>query len=251
MDISGRYFSSKMSETDIDGISKYTQDLKACIIDAGEICTNSFKDEDDLNPLMLLGRIQSGKTRAFIGLISLVFDNGFDLIIVLSKNSKSLVMQTTSRLRDEFKSFRDSGEVIVKDITQLPDEKLTPWELERKHIIVAKKETRNLDRIIRFILENSISQNKKCLIIDDEADITSIGFTKIKGTEDEFDMRTIAEKVNSIRGSLGSMLSLTLKWSKFSVLIPRLTRRDSATKNQLSSLFFLRRTTQNTLWCLL
>jgi hypothetical protein len=30
-------------------------------------------------PGMLLGRIQSGKTRAFVGAIALAFDNGFDM----------------------------------------------------------------------------------------------------------------------------------------------------------------------------
>ena len=43
---------------------------------------------------------------------------------------------------------------------------------------------------------------KFCLIIDDEADTTGIGFNKIKDTNDEFDLRAVASKVNSLRGSL-------------------------------------------------
>lgn len=44
--------------------------------------------------------------------------------------------------------------------------------------------------------------NKRCLIIDDEADTTGIGYEKIKGTKDEFDLRTVASEVNNIRGNL-------------------------------------------------
>lgn len=40
------------------------------------------------------------------------------------------------------------------------------------------------------------------MIIDDEADTTGIGFSHVKDTDDEFDLRTVASKVNAIRGSL-------------------------------------------------
>ena len=42
-------------------------------------------------PGMLLGKVQSGKTRTFICSMALAFDNGYDIAIVLSKNSKALV----------------------------------------------------------------------------------------------------------------------------------------------------------------
>ena len=56
---------------------------------------------------MMLGKIQSGKTRSFIGVISLAFDNGYDLAVVLTKNSNALVKQTTARIKQEFYDFRD------------------------------------------------------------------------------------------------------------------------------------------------
>src|SRR5437870_5209304 len=54
------------------------------------------------HPGMLLGRVQSGKTRTFISVLALAFDNGFDIAIVLSKNSKALIEQTAKRLNNEF-----------------------------------------------------------------------------------------------------------------------------------------------------
>src|ERR1700721_26760 len=63
------------------------------------------------HPGMLLGTVQSGKTRTFISILALAFDNGFDIAIVLSKNSKALIEQTAKRLNSEFKMFVDDGEL--------------------------------------------------------------------------------------------------------------------------------------------
>jgi hypothetical protein len=45
------------------------------------------------HPGMLLGKVQSGKTRTFISILALAFDNGFDIAIVLSKNSRALIVE--------------------------------------------------------------------------------------------------------------------------------------------------------------
>ena len=39
-------------------------------------------------PGMLLGKIQSGKTKTFLGAIALAFDNGFDIAVILTKGTK-------------------------------------------------------------------------------------------------------------------------------------------------------------------
>src|SRR6516164_9736749 len=56
-------------------------------------------------PGMLLGKVQSGKTRTFITSLALAFDNRYDIAIVLSKNSKALLEQTLKRLTAEFAGF--------------------------------------------------------------------------------------------------------------------------------------------------
>src|SRR5699024_6520248 len=49
-------------------------------------------------PGMLLGKIQSGKTRTFLGIMGLAYDNGYDLVVLLTKGTKVLVQQTISRV---------------------------------------------------------------------------------------------------------------------------------------------------------
>ena len=60
---------------------KYTDELKERIEELGSLCLNNL-NQDDYHPIMMLGSIQSGKTRAFIGLMALCFDNDFDMTII-------------------------------------------------------------------------------------------------------------------------------------------------------------------------
>lgn len=198
--IKGRFYSEKCAE------NNYSIDLQECIEKACEYCISSLTSDTSISasvkPIMLLGKIQSGKTRAFTGLIALAFDNCFDMVIVLTKNSSALVKQTYKRMRSEFRDAIRENEVNVFDIMNVFDGRLTDYELDKKLIVIAKKETNNLDKISKFISEYKISSRKFCLIIDDEADTTSIGFAKIKGTDNEFDLRAVASKVNYLRGNL-------------------------------------------------
>lgn len=201
----GQYYESKIQERESNGSFKYNAELQECVEKTCSYCiatANSEDNEEKKNhPIMMLGKIQSGKTRAFIGLIALGFDNGFDMALILTKNSKALVDQTRKRMRSEFREAISNNDVDVFDIIKMNDG-LTDYELDKKIIIVAKKEKTNLDRISKFISKYTIEQRKNCLIIDDEADTTGIGFEKVKDTEDEFDLRRVSSKVNEIRGSL-------------------------------------------------
>ena len=182
----------------LDGIfyteksKEYDEKLKHCI----EESLKKLEGTVD-TPLMMLGRIQSGKTRAFIGVISLAFDNGYDLSIVLTKNSKALVKQTTARMNREFRSFIDNDHLGVYDVMVMPDA-LSKYEINRKIILVVKKQHENLPVLLDFLKRYSFEGNKKCLIIDDEADFTSVGFQKNKDDE-EFDLRKIASQINELR----------------------------------------------------
>ncbi|MFR1709449.1 MAG: DEAD/DEAH box helicase family protein [Clostridium sp.] len=151
----------------------------------------------DNKPLMMLGKIQSGKTKSFIGVIALAFDNGYDLSVVLTKNSNALAKQTTSRMCKEFESFRSDDIVEVFDIMCIPTN-MSRYELNKKLIIVVKKEKNNIPKLLNFIEKYALDKYKKCLIIDDEADFCSIGYEKNKETED-FDLRKIASQINNLR----------------------------------------------------
>lgn len=193
-----KFFQSKLTS------NTYSEQLKNAIFEACEFCMESSMSSTDKygETLMLLGKIQSGKTRAYVGLISLAFDNGFDLTIILTKNSTALVKQTYRRMKLEFANEVRNNEVEILEVMKnIPDE-LTDYEINKKVIVILKKEYRNLDRILSIIDRYALSKRKNCLLIDDEADSTGIGFGKVRDSEDDFFLRKIASKINELRGSL-------------------------------------------------
>ena len=67
------------------------------------------RERTSKHPGMLLGKIQSGKTRAFLGIIALAFDKGFDMAVVLTKGTKTLGNQTVRRIANDFRTFREEA----------------------------------------------------------------------------------------------------------------------------------------------
>ena len=175
--------------------NNYDEATKKCIENT---VANLLKGDTTINrPGMLLGKIQSGKTRTFIGVTALCFDNGYDVAVVLTKGTRALATQTYERLKQEFSEFYREDEIQIHDIMNLPDN-LSHWELNQKLILVVKKETNNLRRLSKAFFEQypSLSE-KKVLIIDDEADYASIGFSKTK--QEIIDINVIAGQIDDIR----------------------------------------------------
>lgn len=174
--------------------------------DALQACIENVVDQldgadDPQRPGMLLGKIQSGKTRAFLGIIARAFDRDFDIAVVLTKGTKTLASQTVKRISRDFKEFINNDELILFDIMSSPDQ-LTKSELRRKIIIVAKKQIQNLSRIQQFFDEKYPDlKHRRLLLVDDEADMASIRFSKKKG-ESNYDQGAIANQMDILRSSI-------------------------------------------------
>ena len=217
----GKFYSSIAGETP-KGNDKYSSELRKCIEEAGKLCIENL-NSDSYSPIMLLGSIQSGKTRAFIGLMALCFDNDFDMTLILTKCSKALVQQTVKRMTSEFDCFRSGnatvGDVVAQDILDIDftgcrdfkeKEDAVSKFLKRykgkKRIIVVKKQADNVDRMNMFI-EKLVKQNnyKRILVVDDEADITSVGYEKSRDIQ-ELSLRRISGAINTARKKMHSSI---------------------------------------------
>jgi hypothetical protein len=173
-----------------------SEELRTCV----ESVVNKLQTSEtsEKKPGILLGKIQSGKTRAFIGIIALAFDKGFDFVVVLTKGTRPLSEQTVKRLNSDFGEFVYEKLMQIHDIMTFPKH-LTKYELSQKLIIVAKKEINNLKRIIVALVETCPDlKNKKLLIIDDEADFASLSFYKNKESG-EVEQGVIASKIDELR----------------------------------------------------
>ncbi len=169
-------------------------------------------------PGMLLGKIQAGKTRAFVGVIARAFDRGFDIAVVFTKGTKTLSAQTVARLENDLGDFIDEDEVLVFDIMQPPG-KLTKSEQRRKLVIVAKKQSKNLDRILQFFDKDYPDlKGRKVLIVDDEADLASVRFVRAKDTPD-IEQGKIAEKMDALRRLVDKVAYLQVTATPYSLYL--------------------------------
>ena len=149
-------------------------------------------------PGMLLGEVQSGKTRTFIGVIAYVFDHDFDITVVFTKNSTALVEQTVKRLNTDFSAPVNAGELFIFDVMKASA--ITKYTLSKKIILVVKKETNNLSRLNKLFKSTypKLGQ-KRILIMDDEADTASVGYYRDKNSVTGQQFAKIAKQISEFR----------------------------------------------------
>jgi hypothetical protein len=169
------------------------------------------------NPGILLGLIQSGKTKTFLGATALAFDNGFDIAIILTKPTTALARQTYKRVSKEFADFIEADQAKAYDILELPD-RLTQFELNQKLILIVKKQRHNLERL-SDTLQSTYPQlaSKRILLIDDEADNASIGYFYTK--DGDLDLRTIAGQIDDLRQALPAASFLQVTATPYSLYL--------------------------------
>ena len=207
--------------------NKYSIETKQCI--ENTVINLLENDTSVSKPGMLLGKIQSGKTRAFIGITAMAFDNDYDIAIVLTKGTRALAQQTYERLKKEFEDFKEDDVLQIFDIMSMPDN-LIDYELDQKLIFIVKKEVNNLRRLQKALFETYPDlANKKVLIIDDEADFASIGFTKTK--QEIYEINVIAGLIDHIRKELTSADFLQVTATPYSLYLqPEDLKIDGTTK---------------------
>jgi Z1 domain len=167
------------------------------------------------SPGMLLGKIQSGKTRAFLGIIARCFDRGYGAAIILTKNNVSLAQQTLTRVKEDFRELIAAEEVLAEDIMSLPS--LETYELNKKLILIVKKEDDNLDRLLdAFEKKHPELRKKKVLIIDDEADYASVSARKKDGV---IGVGKISGQIDRLRGLVADSAFLQVTATPYSLYL--------------------------------
>ncbi|WP_079479175.1 Z1 domain-containing protein [Halobacillus salinus] len=206
----GRFFTSLQNKNSYDEASR------TCMVNTVRKLVEQDTDID--HPGMLLGKIQSGKTRTFIGVMGLAYDHGFDAVILLTKGTNALVRQTYARLTSEFEERIDEDDLRVYDIMAMP-EALRKYELSQKLAFIVKKETKNLDRIKETFFETYPDlAHRRVLFIDDEADYASVAYEH-KKDQNVTHLRVLATKINELRENLTASSFLQVTATPYSLYL--------------------------------
>jgi len=118
---------------------------------------------DDCERLLLVGKVQSGKTAHFIGLTLRLFDAGFTTAIVFSGTKLNLHNQTLERFQKE---YRNIGVNILSDNDPKFISKFMEFEI---NVIVCLKHSGRIERLTGLPIDFG-----RTFIIDDESDQASL-----------------------------------------------------------------------------
>ncbi len=128
---------------------------------------------------LVVGRVQSGKTRNYVGLALKAADEGWNILVVLTSSNVALAKQTRNRIQADFAAsgMEDTGNRELEFLESghgnpVPRSLSAPdgflyWG-------VAMKEPASLRRIRQWLGDNAdMAHEMRILIVDDEADNAS------------------------------------------------------------------------------
>ncbi len=198
-----------------DNSAIYGETDKACIQQTVERLLSV--ETSAAQPGMLLGKIQSGKTKTFLGVIALAFDNEFDIAVILTKGTKALARQTLERVRRDFARFTAQDQLQIFDIMTVPSA-LAGYELNQKLVFVAKKQVDNMERLTKLFRQTYPQLvTRRILLIDDEADYASIGFKNTK--EEGIVINRTSRQIDGLRQILTNSAFLQVTATPYSLYL--------------------------------
>lgn len=149
---------------------------------------------------IVIGKVQSGKTSNFISLISLAFDNGYNIAIVLGGTKKPLLKQNSDRIKEYFHDVKDNVFVLNsnENADHLNEENIRGFlRREKKVIIVGLKSVKQINTIMQIFTNNTLNE-RPVLIIDDEGDEYSLN-TKVKQKKESSTYSAILNFKNTLQ----------------------------------------------------
>ena len=135
-------------------------------------CPNPTRTENTSRTGIVIGKVQSGKTSNFISVLSLAFDNNYNVAIVLGGNTLELLKQNASRISSAFNVDPEKLTVLkTNDNKSLINPVRIREFIEngRKVIIVGLKHHKHINQIAE-IFDNAFLAEQPVLIVDDEGD---------------------------------------------------------------------------------
>ena len=160
------------------------------IISTYKEAVRQFESNEKNNNMLLVGKVQSGKTSNLEMFTSLAFDNGYNLVIIYGGYDNTLLNQTISRFKKTFDisndmdygddkpvifSSDDSAQLLTVDGEIIND----LLEVDKPIFIISMKRPAAMNKV-NGLLERIDKKGIRAFIIDDEGDQASLNTKKNK-----------------------------------------------------------------------
>ncbi|AVN60988.1 Z1 domain-containing protein [Mesoplasma florum] len=163
------------------------------ILDSAERILNMVNNSNNRKGL-LIGKVQSGKTSNFLGIMSLALSQGYKYIFLIGGKDDQLRNQNTDRIKELFGNLKSEKGLKTKLVNIYNSSSLneenelneirTKMNSNKPFIFSVLKETKNLENFSNFI-KDEIPADEKILVIDDEGDQGSLDNNKTKKNNSE------------------------------------------------------------------
>lgn len=170
------YFENYLATLGKNGDLRTKTDVESIVARMNKLLSGREANEQRVNGLVV-GRVQSGKTRNYIGLMLKAVDEGWNVVLVLTSPNTLLRDQTQSRIEEDFKKSKANAAVFLnfksgrgRDVTR-PSSIMDDTNSVFYWGVVMKQKT-NLKNVLEWLhsLDDALVRRMRILIIDDESD---------------------------------------------------------------------------------
>ncbi len=170
-------------------------------------CPNPTQTGNSSRTGIVIGKVQSGKTSNFISVLSLAFDNNYNVAVVLGGNTLELLKQNASRISSAFSVDPEKLTVLKTNDNKslINPERIREFiENGRKVIIVGLKHHKHINQIAE-IFDNAYLADQPVLIVDDEGDQATLNTKAYLET-----MSTTYESVLNLKSKIAKHCFLSI-----------------------------------------
>lgn len=187
----GKYY-NKIHNKHIESYSEYgASNIRDNITNTFREAMIQLNDSNRSNNMLLVGKVQSGKTSNLELFTALAFDNGFNLVVIYGGYDNTLLGQTTARFKKTFDipndtDYSDDTPVIFSsdDSVLTVDDELIEDLLEAdKPIFLISMKRPVAMKKVNDLLTRIDKSGLKAFIIDDEGDQASLNTKKNKALD--------------------------------------------------------------------
>ena len=208
----GKYY-NKIHQKHLLSYGEYgAANIRDNIIASFQAALKQISNPNVSNNILLVGKVQSGKTSNLELFTALAFDNGFNLVIIYGGYDNTLLNQTTTRLKktfditDDSNYFDDSPVVFSSDdsaqLLTVDDEIIEELLDAHKPIFLISMKRPSAMNKVNNLLSRIDKTNLKAFIIDDEGDQASLNTKKHKAIDTSATYKAIVDMKNHLNDPL-------------------------------------------------
>lgn len=189
----GKYY-NKIHKKHVESYGEYgAANIRDNITNTFREAINQLNNSNRNNNMLLVGKVQSGKTSNLELFTALAFDNGFNLVVIYGGYDNTLLGQTTTRFKKTFDipndtDYSDDTPVVFSsdDSAQLltVDDEIVEdlLEADKPIFLISMKRPAAMKKV-NDLLTRINKSNIKAFIIDDEGDQASLNTKKNKALD--------------------------------------------------------------------